>query len=209
MQIEKRKSSNEINLINQLSSNSNTKNEIEKINEANNKNPQEPSNNASKLKENLNVTDVKENIIQTSTSPQNVFQMNETKKADINVNDNKIILDNANQKEENVGLLGINQSSNKPIENNISHNITKPQGEEIKKKSIPFKEAMLQIDKFSDLINNLEIEIKEKYGINIPQFYYEDILPDGVKLKMIEEYFNDKDIIELSKQAQQNIDEKK
>ncbi len=76
--------------------------------------------------------------------------------------------------------------------------------EQGKKRAISFQEAKEQIDKFSDMINNLEIEMKEKYGINIPQLYYEDLLPENVKLKLVEEYFNDKEIIELGKQLKKD-----
>ena len=102
--------------------------------------------------------------------------------------------------------------SNKP-ENQLTseQNISKqaPAPEPGKKRAITFQEAKEQIDKFSDLINNLEIEMRDKYGINIPQVYYEDSLPEQVKIKLVEDFFNDKDIVDLGKQLSQKLEEKK
>lgn len=93
----------------------------------------------------------------------------------------------------------IAQASNNPI-----------QAEPVKKKGITLAAAGKLVDDFSELINKLEQEIKENYGISIPQTYYEDLIPENLKLKLVEDFFNSEEIIELNKQiTEQNLAEKK
>jgi len=68
-------------------------------------------------------------------------------------------------------------------------------------KKISFSEAKKEIDEFTSQKEKIEAEIKDKYGINIPDYYYEDILPDELKMKLIEDFFNSEEIIDLAKKA--------
>jgi hypothetical protein len=68
-------------------------------------------------------------------------------------------------------------------------------------KKISFTEAKKEIDDFTSQIEKIETEIKDKYGINLPEYYYEDLLPDELKMKLIEDFFNSEEIIELAKKA--------
>jgi hypothetical protein len=68
-------------------------------------------------------------------------------------------------------------------------------------KKISFTEAKKEIDEFTLQIEKMEAEIKDKYGINLPEFYYEDLLPDELKMKLIEDFFNSEEIVELAKRA--------
>lgn len=65
-------------------------------------------------------------------------------------------------------------------------------------KKISFSTAKKEIEDFAIEIERIEKDIKEKYGINVSDFYYEDELPDDLKIKLVEDYFNSKEIVELS-----------
>ena len=89
---------------------------------------------------------------------------------------------------------------------NVSNvNVGKAPKEEIHvkpaSKKISFTEAKKEIEEFSNQIERIENEMKEKYGLNLTEFYYEDLLPEELKMKLIEEYFNSEEIIELSKRT--------
>ena len=66
-------------------------------------------------------------------------------------------------------------------------------------KKITFMSAKKEVDEFVVFIDKVEQDIKNKYGINLCEFNYEDILPDELKLKLVEEFFNSKEIIDLAK----------
>lgn len=68
-------------------------------------------------------------------------------------------------------------------------------------KKISITEAKKEIDEFTNYIEKIELEIKNKYGINVSEYYYEELLPEELKIKLIEDYFNSEEIIELSKKA--------
>lgn len=68
-------------------------------------------------------------------------------------------------------------------------------------KKISFNTAKKEIEDFSKDLDRIEQEIKQKYGINMPDFHYEDSLPDDLKIKLIEDFFGNKEIIELSQKV--------
>lgn len=158
------------------------------------------------IKKDINETkEVKSELIVKSNQPEKQpIKPNEIENKDSSMSVSSVLKDthianNLPNKPENI-MSQEQQNINKQVP---------PPAEPGKKRAITFQEAKEQIDKFSDLINNLEIEMRDKYGINIPQFYYEDLLPEQVKIKLVEEYFNDKEIVELGKQLNQKLEEKK
>jgi len=68
-------------------------------------------------------------------------------------------------------------------------------------KKISITEAKREIDEFAHQIEKIELEIKNKYGIDTSEFYYEELIPEELKLKLVEDFFNSEEIIELSKKA--------
>jgi hypothetical protein len=70
-------------------------------------------------------------------------------------------------------------------------------------KKITFQQAKKEIEEFSLQMDKLEQEIKQKYKIDLGEFYYEEHLPDELKIKLIEDYFNQPEIIELAKKSDQ------
>jgi hypothetical protein len=131
----------------------------------------------------------------------------EIKSIEVDKKDSTISVSSVLKDPINAKIESNKPDSQLPSEQNITKQASAP--EPGKKRAITFQEAKEQIDKFSDLINNLEIEMRDKYGINIPQVYYEDSLPEQVKIKLVEDFFNDKDIVDLGKQLSQKLEEKK
>ena len=68
-------------------------------------------------------------------------------------------------------------------------------------KKISFATAKKEIDDFVAQMDNVITDIKDKYGINIPETSYEDLLPDELKIKLIEDFFNDSAIQEMARKA--------
>jgi hypothetical protein len=66
-------------------------------------------------------------------------------------------------------------------------------------KKITFMSAKKEVDEFTSFLDKVEKDIENKYGINLSVFNYEDILPDELKLKLVEEFFNSKEILDLVK----------
>lgn len=130
-----------------------------------------------------------------------------------NVNlEEKVNIEEKNDKESNTiqenSLLNnssINevQNSNKMQESTAdSTNVNKPVMQQppsnVPSKKITFAEAKKEIDEFGLEMDKIEKEIKEKYNINVSEFYYDDLLPEYMKVKLVEEYFNSKEIISIS-----------
>lgn len=65
-------------------------------------------------------------------------------------------------------------------------------------KKISFNAAKKEIDEFAVQIEKIENEINSKYGLKISEHYYSEILPDELKMKLIEEFFSRPDIIEFA-----------
>jgi hypothetical protein len=70
-------------------------------------------------------------------------------------------------------------------------------------KKLSFAAAKKEIDDFAALLDNIAGEMKDKYGINIVDSSLDEFLPDEVKIKLIEEYFNDKELQKLAKEHTQ------
>jgi len=203
------KSTNEILEESKIDNLNHQKINLEIINEKNEKNQENVENNLENFIKSKDIQEIKNESNPTYSNiniiekPLEIKTLNSDKKeSSVNIV-GTVTKDSKNVDTENLNKIELN-SKNEQILNKQVPSAPEPG----KKRAITFQEAKEQIDKFSELITNLEIEMKEKYGINIPQFYYEDLLPESVKLKLVEEYFNDKDIIELGKQLQQK-DEKK
>jgi hypothetical protein len=77
-------------------------------------------------------------------------------------------------------------------------NLTPNKEEPPRPKKISFEAAKKEIDDFTLHVDKIEQEIKDKYGISIPEFYYEDLLPDDLKIKLVDDFFNSKEINELA-----------
>lgn len=101
------------------------------------------------------------------------------------------------------------QNVNEPISNN--QNITPqiipiPDPPVQSKKMMSFAEAKKEIDDFSLQLEKLEKEIKEKYSISFPDSSYEDQLPDDIKIKLVENYFESPEIKELFIKTTSDLD---
>jgi hypothetical protein len=83
---------------------------------------------------------------------------------------------------------------------NIESNIPKPVENPTGAKKLSFSAAKKEIDDFAVLMDTIIVELKDK-GINIPETTYDEYLPDEVKIKLIEEFFNDKEIQKLAKES--------
>jgi hypothetical protein len=82
---------------------------------------------------------------------------------------------------------------------NIESNLQKPENPTGVKK-LSFSAAKKEIDDFASLMDNVIVEMKEKYGVDIPDTTYDEFLPDEIKIKLIEDFFNDKEIQKLAKE---------
>jgi hypothetical protein len=83
---------------------------------------------------------------------------------------------------------------------NIDSSVPKPVENPTMAKKISFKEAKKEIDEFSQQMDNVLDEIKTKYGIDIVSSSYDEYLPDELKIKLIEDFFNDKDVQKIAKE---------
>lgn len=82
---------------------------------------------------------------------------------------------------------------------NVQSNVPTTPAPQHEVKRISFASAKKEIDDFVAQMEKIEEEIKNKYGINLSEFTYEDLLPDEIKTKLIEDFFNRKEIVDLTK----------
>jgi hypothetical protein len=93
-----------------------------------------------------------------------------------------------------------NVISNTPTGSNIPSNVsTQKEEAQGKAKKISFSEAKKEIEEFTSQLEKYEQEIKSKYGVNLSEFYVEDLLPEELKIKLIEDFFNSEEINEITK----------
>ena len=105
----------------------------------------------------------------------------------------------ANQQKQNITK---NDQKNKPILSTGTpmmgnQPISLPEIPAPTKKVISFAEAKKEIEDFAVQLEKMEGDIQKKYSITFPDMSYEDVLPDEMKIKIIEEYFDSKEIKEL------------
>ena len=65
------------------------------------------------------------------------------------------------------------------------------------KKVISFYEAKKEIDDFTAQLIKMEEELSKKYSITFPDLSFEDTLPDEIKIKLVEDFFDSKEIKDL------------
>ena len=65
------------------------------------------------------------------------------------------------------------------------------------KKVISFYEAKKEIDDFTTQLIKMEEDLSKKYSITFPDLSFEDTLPDEIKIKLVEDYFESKEIKDL------------
>ena len=62
---------------------------------------------------------------------------------------------------------------------------------------ISFYEAKKEIDDFTTQLIKMEEDLSKKYSITFPDLSFEDTLPDEIKIKLVEDYFESKEIKDL------------
>ena len=66
-------------------------------------------------------------------------------------------------------------------------------------KKVSLQQAKQEINDFCQLIDKLEKEIYDKYNIKVSEFYYDDLYPEDVSIKLVDEFFKDKKIADIKK----------
>lgn len=64
--------------------------------------------------------------------------------------------------------------------------------EEKDTKKITFSQAKNEITEFKQKIDQIELELYNRYGIKLSEFNYDEIFPEEFSMKIIEEYFKEK-----------------
>ena len=65
------------------------------------------------------------------------------------------------------------------------------------KKVISFLEAKKEIEDFTAQLSKMEEDLSKKYSITFPDMSYEDALPDDIKIKIVEDFFDSQEIKDL------------
>ena len=65
------------------------------------------------------------------------------------------------------------------------------------KKVISFLEAKKEIEDFTAQLTKMEEDLSKKYSITFPDMSYEDALPDDIKIKIVEDFFDSQEIKDL------------
>jgi len=155
----------------------------------------------------MEIDQVQENKASELTDTNNLLE----KKKNPDVSIQEIIPSEEDKLIQNTHVSsGINTLVEKPTNQDDKKVITAPSSEPLpppsqtkeeapQPKKITFMSAKKEVDEFTSFLDKVEKDIENKYGINLGVFNYEDILPDELKLKLVEEFFNSKEIIDLVK----------
>ena len=162
----------------------NNDNETQTIKEKENpividKNNSEP--NPEQRKNSTEIRSVNQKVEQ-SDPPQNMEIDNKTEQ-----NNSKIF---PVKEKENLPEL----KDNSKIQNNLfNQNAAEPKREEEKDtKKITYTQAKKEISEFKEKIDQIELELNNRYGIKFAEFNYDELFQEEFNMKIIDEYFKDK-----------------
>jgi hypothetical protein len=90
--------------------------------------------------------------------------------------------------------IALDLKDNSKIQNNLNNqNVAEPKREEEKDtKKITYTQAKKEISEFKEKIDQIELELNNRYGIKFAEFNYDELFQEEFNMKIIDEYFKDK-----------------
>jgi hypothetical protein len=136
----------------------------------------------------------------THNMPNQIKMIIDLTENPLTIKKNDLVKDSLNQNQSGVNI-NVNATSVNTNTTQVQEPSHLPQSDTNIRKKITFADAKKEIEEFTQQINSIEEEIKEKFHINLNEFYFDDFLPDDIKMKLIEDYFNSEEFLDLAKKA--------